>query len=89
MVRFRCLFDVLAEEMLRAEEGVRLAGGSGTGLDAAISGLEAPATGPALHLDAEVPVGAEAHLGNDYLFHFHRTRKLDPLRVIKGPFRSP
>ena len=80
---------VLGEEMLHAEEGIRLVYGSRPGLDAAIPGLEAPAADPALHLDAEVPVGAEAPLGKDNLFHFYRTRKLVPLRVIKGPFRSP
>ncbi len=74
--------------MLRAEERVSLVGGSGPGLDAAIPGLEAPAADPALHLDAEVPVGAEAPLGKDNLLHFHRTQMLDHLRVIKGPFRS-
>ena len=73
--------------MLQAEEGVRLVGGSGPGLDAAIPGLEALTADPALHLDAEVPVGAEAPLGKDNLLHFYRTRKQDPLRVIKGPFR--
>lgn len=61
--QFRGLIDILCEEMLRAEERVRLAGGSGPGLDASIPGLEAPAAHPALHLDAEVPVGAEAPLG--------------------------
>ena len=86
MVRFRCLGDVLGEEMFRAEEWVRLVGSSGPSLDAAIPGLETPAADPALHLDVEVPVGAEAPLGKNNLLHFHRTRKLDHLRVIKGPF---
>ena len=89
MVRSHRLVDVLCEEMLRAEEGVRLVDGSGPGLDAAIPGLEAPAADPALNLDAEVPVGAKAPLGKDNLLHFHRTQKLDPLGIIKGPFRPP
>jgi len=75
--------------MLRAEEGVCLVNGSGPSLDAAIPGLEAPAARPALHLDTEVPVSAEAPLGKDNLLHSHRTQKLDHQGVIKGPFRPP
>ena len=89
MVRSHRLVDVLCEEMLRAEEGVRLVDGSGPGFDAAIPGLEAPAADPALNLDAEAPVGAETPLGKYDLLHFHRTQKLGHLGVIKGPFRPP
>ena len=54
--------DVLGEEMVSAEEGVLIVGGSGSGLDALVPGFEYSATHPALHLDAEVPVCAEASL---------------------------
>jgi hypothetical protein len=80
--------DVLCEEMLSAEEGVLLVGGSGASLDAPIPRLEVPATNPALHIDTEVTISAEAPLGKDDLLHFHQTQMLDQLRVIKGPFQE-
>ena len=83
----RCLLNDLGEEMLGAEEGVGLVDCSGPGLDAAVPGLEVPATDPAPHRDTEVPVGAQAPLGKHNLLHFDRTRKLDHLIVIKGPFQ--
>ena len=83
----RYLFYDLGEEMLGAEEGVGLVDRSGPGLDAAVPGLEVPAANSALDSYPEVPVGAQASLGKHNLLHFDRTRNLDHLIVIKGPFQ--
>ena len=73
--------------MVWAEEGVGLVDSSGMGLDTAIPGLEVPTANPAFYRYTEVPVSAQAPLGKHNLLHFDRTRKLDHLVVIKGPFQ--
>ena len=81
------LLDVLGEEMLGTEEWIGLVDRSGAGLDAAVPRFEVLPANPTLHLDAEVPVGAEAPLGKHNVLHLDRTRKLDHLIVIKGAFQ--